>query len=103
MTETKISSGAKFLSAISYIWILWIIPFIFGVRNNFIKNHAKQGALLFVCEIIGLIIMAIPVIGWLIGLLIWVFCLVIAIIGIVKSIQGKSWEVPWIGKLVRRF
>ena len=66
MEKVKSKGRGKLWAILSYIFILWIIPWwIIKPRNDFSVYHAKQACLLFlvgiVVETAGTII---PVIGW---------------------------------------
>ncbi|MFA6322825.1 MAG: hypothetical protein WCX71_05160 [Candidatus Buchananbacteria bacterium] len=87
MPQTKISSDDKFWGAISYLWILSIIVLATKKDNEFVRFHANQGALLFVAS---LVLMFIPMLGWLLNLLIGVT----ALIALIKALQGEKWELP---------
>lgn len=86
-------------------------------KNAFVRFYAMQsvysGGAIFVCyvvlHVIGWVIARIPVLGlvmsWMIALiwflvaLLWV---VIYVVTIVKSITGKEWEIPYLGRLARQ-
>ena len=90
------ASEEKIWGAISYLWILSLVALAARKDNEFIKFHASQGALLFV---VSLVLMFIPVVGWLVNLLI----AVLAIIGIIKALQGEKWALPVVGDLAEKF
>jgi uncharacterized membrane protein len=39
----------------------------------------------------------IPFIGWLVDAVVWVFIVIMAIMGIVNSLNGKYWKMPILG------
>ena len=88
----------SFLAAIGYIWILCFIPLFLKRSSKFAQFHAKQGLILFIVEIIGWLVFWIPLIGWLLFLAI----LVLAIMGIMNTLQGVWWEMPYLGKYAKR-
>lgn len=95
----------KVFGVLAYIGILWLVPLLAG-KTEFSRFHANQGLVLFIAEIVvsivAGIITLIPIIGWIIGLLLWlvdVFWLVLMIMGIVNACQGQQKELPLIGKL----
>ncbi len=88
------------LAFLSYILILFIIPLIIDPEDEFLKFHAKQGViLLFFFIAVYIIGGIIPFIGWFfiwpIGIFIWI---VLAILGIKNSLEGKKEYLPLIGK-----
>lgn len=84
----------KTVAALSYIWLLFLIPLILKRDSKFCQFHAKQGLILFILSFIAWF----PVIGWLIGLAI----LVISVVGIIKALSGESWEIPYIYDLSKK-
>ncbi len=104
---------AKSLVWLSYLGILFLIPLLAQKENRFSKFHAKQGMVLFFYEVAWFIIVFIllaimaslvfatrgaltvclPFI-WLVAIAGWIFFVVISIIGIIQSVQGKLWKCP---------
>ena len=86
-------------------------------KNAFVRFYAMQsvysGGAIFVCyivlHVIAWVIARIPVLGWVMSwmiALIWFFVallwVVIYLVTIVKSITGKEWEIPYLGRLARQ-
>jgi uncharacterized membrane protein len=92
--ELEIDSS-RLIVALSYVWILFLIPLLLKRQSKFAQFHAKQGMVLFIIELILSFIMWIPVFGWLI----WVATIVISIIGIIKAYSGEWWKIPFIYSL----
>ncbi|MFA5359593.1 MAG: hypothetical protein WC349_01375 [Patescibacteria group bacterium] len=91
MTKTSLDPDIeknKTVAALSYFWILFLIPLLGKKHSKFCQFHAKQGLILFIISFVAWI----PVIGWLVGLAI----LVIAILGILKTLEGTWWKIPYI-------
>ncbi|HLC63779.1 MAG TPA: hypothetical protein VJK25_00320 [Patescibacteria group bacterium] len=88
----------KVMAAVSYVWILCLVPLFLKRRSKFCQFHAKQGLVLFIVEVIGWLIFWIPLIGWLLFL----FILVMAVMGIMNAMQGNWWEMPVLGKYARK-
>ena len=107
----------KSIAWLSYLGILFLIPMFVKKESPYCKFHVTQGANLFVfelaylitTEIIKAIIFAICVSNWsLFGVysvfstifgLLYIFFVVIAIIGIVNAATGKKNELPLISKV----
>jgi len=87
MATTKPNMEEKVWGAVSYVWVLSLVALAARKNNDYVRFHASQGTLLF---ILSLIFMIIPVIGWIIN----IFLVIAMVIGIVKSLQGKKWELP---------
>ncbi|MFA5029734.1 MAG: hypothetical protein WC518_03230 [Patescibacteria group bacterium] len=88
MPEQKsVSQEEKIWGAISYLWILSLVALAVRKKSDFVRFHASQGVLLFV---VSVVLMLIPVFGWMINILIGI----LAIIGIIKALQGEKWGLP---------
>jgi uncharacterized membrane protein len=84
----------KVVAAFSYIWILFLIPMLMKKDSKFCQFHAKQGLILFLFSFVSWF----PIIGWLVGLAI----IVVSIVGIVKTLAGERWEIPFIYDLSKK-
>ena len=100
----------KVLAAISYLGILVLIPLLMKKESKFVKEHAKQGLVLFIAEIVlwivDLIFAFIPVLGTIISILIWIVLVAIAIvsiIGLIYALQGKFWKIPLVYDWAQNF
>lgn len=89
----------KTVAALSYVSVLFIVPLLAKRDSKFCQFHAKQGLVLFIAELIGMFICWIPVIGWLycLGLL------VVAIMAVVRVLNGEWWEMPYIYDWSKKF
>lgn len=95
MTEEKKSN---LIALLSYFGILFIVPLLVAREDEFVKFHVKQGITLFIAIIITSAIMIIPVIGWIIGGIASIIWLILAILGIINVLTGKTTQLPLIGK-----
>lgn len=84
----------KTVAALSYIWILFLIPLLGKKHSKFSQFHAKQGLILFLLSFVAWF----PLIGWLIGLAI----IVISVMGVLKSLEGVWWKAPYIYELSKK-
>ena len=77
-------------------FITGIIFLIVEKESRFVKFHAKQSTITFLGIFVILILF-----GWvpLIGLLIWVFSLILWLLLMVKALQGKRYLLPIVGKM----
>jgi len=89
----------KLVAAIGYIGILCLIPLLLKKESKFCQEHGKQGLILFLFEVIVGAVSMLPFIGWfIIGPIGSILGLVLALICIVKALQGEFWEIPVIGQ-----
>jgi len=89
----------KAVAALSYVWVLCLIPLLTKKKSKFAQFHAKQGLVLFIIEIIGTFIFWIPLIGWVLGIVL----LVVAIMGVLKALNGEWWKIPYIYDWSKKF
>lgn len=87
--------GNKALAALSYLSVLFAIPYIFTPQDRFAKFHAKQGLKLFIFGIIADAIGALTGFGWIVTLL----RLYLIYKGMSNALSGKWETLPWIGSL----
>lgn len=102
MEKQKITSENKILTAIGYIWLLFLVPLLLKPKNNYCQFHAKQGLVLFGFSILISIIGAIPVIGWLIGFFGWIVVILFTVLGFLNALQGRKWNMPYLGKFAKK-
>lgn len=88
----------KVSAALAYIWILCLVPLFLKRDSKFAQFHAKQGLLLFIVELIGSVVYAIPIIGWAL----FVLTIILALLGIRNALDGKYWEMPFLGRYVEK-
>ncbi len=96
--EQKDIEENKVIAALSYLWILFLVPLLLKRQSKFVQFHAKQGLVLFIVEIIGSFIYWIPVIGWALFIAVLVF----SIYGLVQALAGKYWEMPILGEYAKK-
>jgi uncharacterized membrane protein len=92
----------KVMALLAYI--LFFIPLLAAKDSPFAKFHANQGLILFLTNlgiwIISVILDFIPVIGFIIGIvamLAHIGVVILAVIGILNAVNGKSERLPLIG------
>lgn len=78
----------KIVAALSYVWILFLVPLLGKKDSEFAQFHAKQGLMLFLISFLSWF----PILGWMIGLVL----IVVSIIGIIKALNGEKWEIPYV-------
>ena len=86
---------AKVTGIVGYIgWIGWLIAFLAGDKEG-AKFHLNQALVLNIASIISGILAFIPVVGSVLGIVVFVFW----ILGIVAAIKEEEKELPLIGKI----
>ena len=90
----------KLMAAISYIWILFLVPLFAAKDDAFARFHANQGLLLFLASIALGIIAIIPFIGAIISAIGGIVTFVFMILGISNALKGEMKPLPLIGGIV---
>lgn len=90
------------IAALSYIWILFLVPLITKKDSPFAKFHAKQGLVLFIAWIAVSVVGIIPVLGWIVGFVGSIAILILSIMGFLKAIQGEQWTLPVLGEYAKK-
>ena len=81
-------------------YFLFFVPLLTDAKNDpFVKYHVKQGLVLFIAGIIAGFVSWFPIIGWIIGILVFVDW----IIGIVNAANGQEKPIPLIGQFAEKF
>jgi len=89
----------KGMAWLSYLWILWLVPLLALKDNAFCKFHVKQGIILTILAIAVWVVGWIPILGWIIAFVVYVYIVVMAIMGIINAASGKYWKMPILGGL----
>ncbi|MCP3682990.1 MAG: hypothetical protein GY861_09890 [bacterium] len=96
------ADDGKTIAIISYLtWIGLLIAFIMNkdTKNDLAKFHIRQSLLIMIVGAIGGMVFWIPIIGWILGIVLFVFW----VIGLIGAINGEKKEVPIIGKLSQQW
>jgi len=96
--EGDVEKG-KGIAWLSYLGILWLVPLLAMKDNAFCKFHVKQGIILTILTVAIWIVGWIPFVGWLVLAAVYIYWLVMAIMGIINAASGKYWTMPILGKL----
>ena len=100
--EKEIREGVPF-AILAYFGPLCLIPLFVKKKNRFAAFHTRQGLVLFIGEVGGLIINIIPLLGQIICLVVFLVCGVFSLIGIVQALFGKYWDMPIVTKVAAKF
>ena len=82
----------KTMAAISYIWIASLYGLVFRRDSDFIQFHAKQATALLVIELVS------PLLLGPLAILPIFIAILLSLKGVMASLEGKYWYLPWIGK-----
>jgi uncharacterized membrane protein len=92
----------KTISAVGYLGILFLVPFLMFPKEKFAVFHANQGLILLIAAV-GLNILM-PVLGtvtfglgFLLYPLIWIAIVALLVVGILNAVNGRMKRLPLIG------
>ncbi len=98
------ATGGSMMAIFAYLGILIIIPFLTGSKDDpFVKFHIKQGLVLIISFVIGTVVSIVPILGWLVGFVLFLFNAVMVILGIINVVSNKQSQLPLIGKFADKF
>ncbi len=93
-TPDKNVEENKGIAALSYLWILFLIPLLGKKESKFAQFHAKQGLIIFILSFVTIV----PILGWILFLVI----VLVAIVGIIKALSGEWWKIPLVYDLSKK-
>jgi len=91
-TKDKDIEDNKVMAALSYAWILCLVPLLGKRDSKFAQFHAKQGLILFIIELVAGLFMWFPIFGQILMLAL----VLVSVLGIIKTLNGEWWKIPLI-------
>lgn len=84
-------------------WVTGLVFLLLEQKNAFVRFHALQSLVTFLALfIISAVIGFIPVLGVLVGLLLWPLGLVLWIVLMVEAYKGERYKLPVVGDFVEQ-
>ena len=84
-------------------WVTGLIFLLLEQKNAFVRFHAMQSLVTFLALfIISAVVGFIPVLGVLVGLILWPLGVVLWIVLMVKAYKGERYKLPMIGDFVEQ-
>lgn len=91
----------KIMAALSYVFILFLVPLFACPQSKFAKFHANQGIVNFCVDLVLALAISlcsfIPVVGWIVGVVGGLAGLALMVLGIYNAVMGKAKELPIVG------
>jgi uncharacterized membrane protein len=108
MADTSAGTGLKenLASLLCYLfwWVTGIIFLIIEPNNKTVKFHAVQSIIVFgSITILQIILMFIPIIGWIIGILVWIASVILWALLMYKAYQGGTYHLPVAGAFADKY
>ena len=88
----------KIFAFLSYIFFFGILIYRTKKDSNYVQHHAKQGILLFVLSLINFILMAVPVLGWVLIPILNLALFILFVVGANNALSGNTNKLPLIGQ-----
>lgn len=98
-TASPDESQLKLISALGYLGLLFLVPYLMFPKDKFAVFHANQGLILLIAGVIINVIGGIvPVLGWIIILPLGnIALLALLIFGAINAFNGHMKRLPLIG------
>ena len=91
----------KIMAALSYVFVLFLLPIFLCPQSKFAKFHANQGIVNFCVDLALSLVIAIcsfiPVVRWIVGVVGGIAGLALMVLGIYNAVMGKAKELPFVG------
>ena len=97
------SQNRGLMIALSYLWLLALIPLLVEKDDSEVQWHAKHGLVLLVVEFVIQIALGVVAIGCVVGPLLALVFVVIHIMCIVKGLNGERFLIPGISQFADKF
>lgn len=99
--ENNISAEDKVFAAMSYIWALVLLSYLIKKKNAYCQFHIRQGLVLFIGSFGVMVLGMFPFLGVVILFFGWLAIVVLAFLGVMSALQGRQWEMTFIGKYAK--
>lgn len=98
-TTSPDESQLKLISALGYLGLLFLLPYLMFPKEKFAIFHANQGLILLITGVIINVVGGIvPILGWFIILPLGnIALLVLFILGVINAFNGHMKRLPLIG------
>jgi len=103
-------SDRTIMLILSYLGILGLIPLLMKKEDSEVQWHAKHGLVLFGAAIILMFVLMflgmVPYLGCVAALaapFAWIAYLVLAILCMVKAVNGQRFTIPWLSDFADKF
>lgn len=87
----------KVMAALAYFGILFFLPLVTHPDSSFGKFHANQGLLLLLMNVIVSTVLTITVFGVILLPILFIFTLVLFVMGLMNALNLKKKRLPVIG------
>jgi len=84
-------------------FVTGIIFLIIEQKDSFVRFHAMQSTITFGgLFVLNMVLWWIPILGWLLGILLFPVSLVLWIVLMIKAFQGERFKLPIVGDIAEK-
>ena len=103
----KTSTGMQpnLAALLSYLlgFISGIVFYVLEKENKFVRFHAMQSIIVFgFLFVVGMFLGLMPVIGWVLGYILWIGEFILWIVLMVKAYNGEYFKLPVAGDMAEK-
>ncbi|NQV90618.1 hypothetical protein HQ487_04435 [Candidatus Uhrbacteria bacterium] len=91
----------RLFAAIGYLGILCLVPLLLKKESAFAQHHGKQGLVVLLVWLALWLGNIVPILGQIVWTLGTFALLVLIILGMINALQGKMWDMPFLGKYAK--
>jgi uncharacterized membrane protein len=88
----------KYVAALSYFGILFVVPMFLKKESPFAQFHAKQGLVITIAWIVGSFVFWFPLLGWALAIVLFVA----DVMALFRTLSGEAWEIPYVKDAVKK-
>jgi len=102
-TVLGINENLEALLCYALGWVTGLVFLLLEQKNAFVRFHAMQSLVTFLgLFLVSFVLGFIPVLGMLVGLIMWPLSVVLWIVLMVKAYKGERYKLPVIGDFVEQ-
>jgi uncharacterized membrane protein len=102
--KTNLGMNPNIAATLSYVlgWISGLVIYLLEKDNKYVRFHAMQSIVVFgAFTIIGILLIFIPVLGWMLLIPVRLISFVLWIICMIKAYQGEEFMIPKAGEFAK--
>ena len=102
---TSLGLSENIEGLLSYLlgWVSGLVFWFLEPQNKFVRFHAMQSIVVFgAITILQIVLGWIPIIGWLLGIVVWIATGILWLFLMYKAYQGEKYKLPWAGEFAEQ-
>jgi uncharacterized membrane protein len=101
-TKQTTVQNQNVMATVAYLglFVTGIVLLLLEKNNKFVRFHAMQSTIVFGgLFVLSFILGLVPVLGALVGSLLWIVGLILWIVLMYKAYQGEMYKLPYVGQI----